>query len=137
MPLVARTRASCRWSRRRAHAAGRALLHSSRDAQTALVPGAAVRSLCHMVLARGFAPQQHKSERTITGVALLDLTIDGQTYGVVVPDSWDAARVLEDCRASMRGEPRHDTLQVLDLADGGRMVVSWRQVATLSVWKRS
>ena len=61
------------------------------------------------------------------------MTINGQTYGVVWPDSWDAARVLELCRAAMRGEPRHDTVQVLDLHGGGRMVVSWRQVATLTV----
>jgi hypothetical protein len=66
-------------------------------------------------------------------VAVLDLTINGQTYGVVWPDSSDAARVLEQCRAAMRGEPRHDTVQVLDLDGGGRMVVSWRQVATLTV----
>ena len=61
------------------------------------------------------------------------MTINGQTHAVVWPDGWDAARVFEQCRAAMRGEPRHDAVQVFELAGGGRLAVSWRQVATLSV----
>lgn len=68
-------------------------------------------------------------------MATVDLEIGGRAYSTVWPGGYDGARVLEQCRQAMRGEPRQPAVQLLDLTGGGRLVVSWQQVSrSVSSW---